>query len=139
MIDYRFLAGAIIIMLVIIVNDILKRTTSFDMEKVDVGQLCKKFVNHIKRMFSVSIKRKYSAHSFIIEKSTGDNSLFLADCGDNQATVMATLRQITGISYDHAKWIVNAVPTVFIKNISDQEADLTKKALEFVGAKVDIK
>jgi ribosomal protein L7/L12 len=139
MIDYRFLFAAIVIMLVIIINDILKRKTSIDMDKIDVGVYFKKFVNYISRMLSVTIKRKYSSHSFVIEKNTGSNSLYLASCGDNQATVMATLRQITGISKDHANWIAQAVPTVFMRNISDDEADMTKKALEFVGAKVDIK
>ena len=139
MIDNRFLIGAIVIMLVIIINDILKRKTSINMDEIDVGKLYKRFVNYVKRLLSVTIKRKYSKHSYIIEKNTGSNSLYMSSLGDNGATVMATLRQITGISYDHAKWIVNSVPTVFIKNISDDEADLTKKALEFVGAKVEIK
>ena len=139
MLDYRFLIGAIIIMLVIIINDILKRKTSFDMDKIDVGIYFKNIANYFKRWFCATAKRKYNKHQFIIEKNTGSNTLYLSSYGENKATVMATLRQITGISYDHAKWIINAVPTTFIKNISDDEADLTKKALEFVGAKVDIK
>jgi ribosomal protein L7/L12 len=139
MIDNRFLIGAIIIMLVIIINDILKKKTSFDMDKIEVGIYFKNFANYIKRWFCAVTKRKYSQHNFVIEKNTGSNNLYLASYGENKATVMATLRQITGITYDHAKWIINAVPTVFIKNISADEADLTKKALEFVGAKVDIK
>lgn len=139
MIDNRFLIGAIIIMLVIIINDILKRKTSFDMDKIDVSIYFKNFVNYLKRWFCTVSKRKYNQHQFVIEKNTGSNTLYMASYGENKATVMATLRQITGISYDHAKWIINAVPTTFIRNISDDEADLTKKALEFVGAKVDIK
>lgn len=139
MLDYRFLIGAIIIMLIIIINDILKRKTSFDMDKIDVGIYFKKIADYFKRWFCTIAKRKYNKHQFIIEKNTGSNTLYLSSYGENKATVMATLRQITGISYDHAKWIINAVPTTFIRNISDDEADLTKKALEFVGAKVDIK
>ena len=52
---------------------------------------------------------------------------------------MATLRQITGLDYAGAKKVVELVPTTFMTSISDKEADLTKKALEFVGAKVEIK
>ena len=139
MLDMRFLIGAIIIMLVIIVNDILKKKTSFDMDKIDVAQVSKNFIIYLKRLLNITIKKKYSSHNYIIEKNTGKNSLYLASCGENSATVMATLRQITGISRDHAKWIVQAAPTLFVKNISDDEADMTKKALEFVGAKVEIK
>lgn len=140
MIDDRFLYGAIAIMLVIIINEYLfKRYLHFDMDKINVGQYCKRFINYIKRAFNVTVQRKYSRHSFVIERNTGSNALYLSSFGDNKATVLATLRQITGISRDHAKWIAEAVPTVFMRNISDDEADMTKKALEFVGAKVDIK
>ena len=52
---------------------------------------------------------------------------------------MATLRQITGLDYKEAKNVVESVPSTFMTNISDKEADLTKKALEFVGAKVEIR
>ena len=52
---------------------------------------------------------------------------------------MATLRQITGLDYLSAKKIVEAAPSTFMTSISDKEADLTKKALEFVGAKIQIK
>ena len=41
--------------------------------------------------------------------------------------------------YKEAKNVVESVPSTFMTNISDKEADLTKKALEFVGAKVEIR
>ena len=104
------------------------------MDKFDVL----KFLKNYKRMFFLYNKKLAGKHDFIIKKNTGNNSLVLTEVGENKATVMATLRQITGISYDHAKWITDAVPTVFITDISIEEADLTKKALEFVGAKVEI-
>ena len=62
----------------------------------------------------------------------------MINSGDNQATVMATLRQITGIDYDSAKNIVDSVPSTFMTDISEQEADITKQALEFVGAKIEV-
>ena len=72
-------------------------------------------------------------------KRQGNNSLVLIDAGSNKATVMATLRQITGLGYADAKKVIEFIPTTFMTSISDKEADLTKKALEFVGAKVEIK
>ena len=77
--------------------------------------------------------------NFVIKRTSGDKSLVLSDAGVNKATVMATLRQITGIDYNSAKKIVESAPYTFMTNVSDKEADLTKKALEFVGAKVEIK
>lgn len=135
MLDERFLYGAIALMLIIILNEyVFKKYFKFDMDKFDVA----KFFLNFKRMCQVYYKKIFGSRDIVIQKSTGTNSLLLLDIGENEATVMATLRQITGISYDHAKWIANSAPTVFMTNISADEADLTKKALEFVGAKVEI-
>ena len=136
MLDERFLYGAIALMLIIILNEyVFKKFFKFDMDKFDVL----KFVKNLKRMCLIYNKKFFGAKDFVIKKNTGKNSLALVDIGENKATVMATLRQITGITYDHAKWIAEAAPAIFITDISDEEADLTKKALEFVGAKVEIK
>ena len=74
-----------------------------------------------------------------IKKSTGNKSLVLLDAGNNKATVIATLRQIMGIDLPTAQNMVNNVPTAILSNISDKEADINKAALEFVGAKLEIK
>lgn len=73
-----------------------------------------------------------------IHKTTGTRKLIILNQGKNQATVLATLRQITGVDYDKAKSIVNSAPSTVLTNISDQEAQLSKEALEFVGAKCKI-
>lgn len=136
MLDERFLYGAIALMLIIIVNEyIFKKYLHFDMDKFDVL----KFIKNFKRMCLIYSKKLFGKKDFVIRKNTGDKSLILAEVGENKATVMATLRQITGITYDHAKWITEATPAAFMVNISAEEANLTKKALEFVGAKVEIK
>lgn len=135
MLDERFLYGAIALMLIIILNEyVFKKYFKFDMDKFDVVQ----FSLNFKRRCQIYIKKIFGSRDIVIQKSTGTNSLLLLDSGVNKATFMATLRQITGITYDHAKWIANSAPTVFMTNISADEADLTKKALEFVGAKVEI-
>ncbi len=52
MIDDRFLTAAIIIMLVIILNDILKKHTKIDMDKIDVVEVYKKMIKKIKNYFN---------------------------------------------------------------------------------------
>lgn len=135
MLDERFLYAAIALMLIIILNEyILKKYLKFDMDKFDVL----KFALNFKRYCNIYYKKFFGCKKFIIEKNTGTKDLAIVDVGDNEAMLMATLRQITGITYDHSKWIVKAVPTVFMTHISNDEAEITKKALEYVGAKVEI-
>lgn len=123
MIDMKFFIAAIILTLIIIARDVLKKRFNFDMDNVD----------------STKLKMMLASKKGTIEKSTGSKSLILISAGENKATVMATLRQITGIDYNSAKKLVDAAPSVLMENISDREADLSKKALEFVGAKLEIK
>lgn len=134
MLDERFLYGAIALMLIIIVRDLLKKYSKFDMDKFDVL----KFTFNFRRFCLIYLKKIFGSKKYIINKNTGTKSLAIVDAGENAITVMATLRQITGITYDHAKWIMNAVPAVFMTNISNEEAEMTKRALEYVGAKVEI-
>ena len=105
-------------------NALLKQFKAlFDMDNVD----------------STKLKMMFASKKGSIAKSTGAKSLVLINAGDNKATVMATLRQITGLNYDEAKRLVDSAPSVLMANISEQEAELNKKALEFVGAKLEIK
>ena len=122
MIDMTFLYFAIAIMLIVILRDLLKEKYNIDMDNISIGK-----------------KNQPKVQIPVINKGTGTHSLVLLDAGANKATVMATLRQITGLDYLSAKKIVEAAPSTFMTSISDKEADLTKKALEFVGAKIQIK
>lgn len=123
MIDMTFLYFAIALMLIVILRDFLKKKYNIDMDKISIGKN----------------KQQPQANIPVINKGTGTHSLVLLDAGANKATVMATLRQITGLDYLSAKKIVEAAPSTFMTAISDKEANLTKKALEFVGAKIQIK
>lgn len=127
--DMSFLYAAVIIMLIIILRDILKKRYGFDMDNVNLASL----------KALLSGKKIEKPAPVVIDRSSGMKNLVLVDTGANKATVMATLRQITGMDYKSAKLVVEAAPFEFMKNVSDKEADLTKKALEFVGAKVEIK
>lgn len=142
MIDMLFLRGAIIIMLIVILADFLKRKYNVDLDNFDYEEFKKWFQEGLKSGFKPMQSKtntKTVESPNVIRKSTGTKSLTLVDTGVNKATVMATLRQITGLDYMAAKSIVDSVPIVFMTDVSDKEADLTKKALEFVGAKVEIK
>ena len=123
--DMKFLYAGIAIMLIIILRDYLKKRYGFDMDNFNISN------------FSSKIKPVNKSH--VIKRTSGNKHLILLDAGDNKATVMATLRQITGIDYNSAKTIVNSTPTEILANASEKEATLTKKALEFVGAKVEIR
>ena len=132
MIDMRFLIAAIAIMLIIIVREVLKKRYNFDMDQVDVNKSSYKWYRFFR------FKTNYKKPSYTIVKNTGDYSLTIVEAGDNKATLMATLRQITNMDYESAKHVVNNTPYKIFDKISEQEADLNKKALEFVGAKVNI-
>ena len=122
--DMRFLYAAIAIMLIVFAREFLRRKFNTDMDNINI--------NKLKSVFKDNTKDA-------VVKSTGNKSLVLVDCGSNKATVMATLRQITGLDYVAAKNIVESTPAVFMSNVSDKEADMNKKALEYVGATVEIK
>lgn len=129
--DMPYVYAALAIMLIIFAREILRRRYGFDMDNVNMEKLKALFKGQ-----KVGLKKD---EDFVIKRTSGDKSLVLSDAGVNKATVMATLRQITGIDYNSAKKIVESAPYTFMTNVSDKEADLTKKALEFVGAKVEIK
>lgn len=122
--DMRFLYAAIAIMLIVFAREFLRRKFNIDMDNININKLKSAFKDNTKDA---------------VVKSTGNKSLVLVDCGANKATVMATLRQITGLDYVAAKNIVESTPAVFMSNVSDKEADMNKKALEYVGATVEIK
>lgn len=123
----KFLYAGIAIMLIIILRDFLKKRYGFDMDNFDIS----KYTTKLKPVKKVSVIKR--------EPVSKGKKLILVDAGANKATVMATLRQITGIDYNAAKTIVNSTPAEIMTNVSEKEADLTKKALEFVGATLEIK
>ena len=122
--DMRFLYAALAIMLIIFAREFLRKKFNIDIDNININKL-------------KSALKPNNKDAVI--KTTGTKSLVLVDCGVNKATVMATLRQLTGLDYAAAKNIVESAPAVFMSNISEKEADMNKKALEYVGATVEIK
>ncbi len=127
-IDFDYLFLAVIVFVLFLVLFVARKVFNFNMDTVIVSIFKKIFPGKKKVNDSVGIK-----------KSTGNKSLVLLDAGNNKATVIATLRQIMGIDLPTAQNMVNNVPTAILSNISDKEADINKAALEFVGAKLEIK
>jgi ribosomal protein L7/L12 len=137
--NMTFFYSAIAIMLIIIAQDIVKKRYGFDMNNVD-GKKLKKKVLAIVRFVKINLKGlKPINTSSVIRRTTGNSRLVLLDAGTNKATVMATLRQITGVDYSTAKQLVESTPSQIYENVSEKEAVLTKKALEFVGATLEVK
>ncbi len=130
---------AIILMSGIILYDFLKKKYDFSFDKINFSQIFSGLIVDKKPHLSKSNIKAINKTSALINKKTGEKSLTLLDAGLNKTTVLATLRQITGIDYSSAKHIINTIPSTFMVNISEKEANLTKQALEFVGAKVEIK
>ena len=95
----------------------------------------------------IAIMLKFSNNSNIknlpelkpLKKGTGNKSIILQDAGVNKVTVLATIRQILGVGLVEAKNIVENTPSVIIEEVSEEEASITKEALDFVGATVEIK
>ena len=128
--DTKFLFAAIAVMLIVIASDYIKKRYNFDMDNIDSTEL-KTNINK-----EIGFIRE---NKFTIKKATGKRKLVLVNYGENKATVMATLRQITGLDYNSAKTMIDCAPVTLMKNISDREAILNKRALEFVGAKCEIR
>lgn len=118
------------------VREYLIRSKNVNMDDINVSPYIRWFRLKVRRLYHKW--RVSSKKSLMIDKQTGKNSLIMVNTGDNKATVMATLRQITGIDYNTAKSIVDDTPSRFMVNVSEKEAEMTKKALEFVGAEIDI-
>lgn len=135
MINTTFLYIAIFLMMSFIAKEFLKNRHNINFDNINISKMLSQgVVTKLVKKRDLSLKTVY-----IINRKTGNKSLTMLDAGINKATVMATLRQITGLDYTNARKIVNSTPTIFMKNISEKEADLTKQALEFVGAKIEIK
>ena len=108
--DTSFLFAAVAIMIIIIASDYIKKKYKIDLDNLSISDI----EDFAKTEVGLN-KNKYA-----IKKSTGKRKLVLLNSGDNKATVMATLRQITGLDYNAAKTIVDSVPTTVMMNISDR-------------------
>ena len=130
------LFAAIALLAVWGVREYLLRYKNINMDDVNVTPYARWVRIKARHLFLYAMS--FCKRNVMIDKQTGDHSLFMIRSGNNKATVMATLRQITGVDYGVAKNIVESAPAKFMVNVSAQEAEMTKKALEYVGAEIYI-
>lgn len=71
------------------------------------------------------------------EKTSFD--VILASPGDQKIQVIKVVRQLTNLGLKEAKDLVDGAPKPLKENVSKEEAEQMKAALEEVGAKVEIK
>ena len=73
-----------------------------------------------------------------VEEKT-DFDLVLSETGSNKIAVIKEVRTITGLGLKEAKDLVEGAPKPLKQGIAKAEAEEMKKALEAVGAKVELK
>jgi len=66
-------------------------------------------------------------------------SVILQNAGDKKIQVLKAVREITGLGLKEAKDLVDGAPKAVKEDISKEEAEKIKTALEEQGAKVEIK
>ncbi|MCD8010360.1 MAG: 50S ribosomal protein L7/L12 [Lachnospiraceae bacterium] len=63
----------------------------------------------------------------------------LTEIGPNKVKVIKVVRELTGLGLKEAKAVVDGAPKVFKNEVSKEEAEAAKTALEAEGAKVTLK
>ena len=63
----------------------------------------------------------------------------LTSAGDSKVKVIKAVREATGLGLKEAKGLVDGAPAAVKENISKEEAEALKAALEEVGASVTVK
>ena len=68
-----------------------------------------------------------------------DFDVILKSFGDNKVAVIKEVRAITGLGLKEAKALVDGAPSTVKEDVAKADAENMKKALEEVGAKVELK
>ena len=63
----------------------------------------------------------------------------LAEAGSNKIAVIKEVRTITGLGLKEAKDLVEGAPKPLKQGVKKDDAEAMKKALEAIGAKVELK
>ena len=66
-------------------------------------------------------------------------TVILADAGASKMPVIKAVRDATGLALKEAKELVDGAPKTVKENVSKEEAEALKDALEAAGAKVELK
>lgn len=63
----------------------------------------------------------------------------LTSAGDSKIKVIKAVREATGLGLKEAKGLVDGAPAAIKENISKEDAEALKEALEAAGASVEVK
>lgn len=74
----------------------------------------------------------------IIEEQN-EFDIILTAIGGNKVSVIKAVRSATGLGLKEAKDLVESAPVTLKEGLSKDDADILKKALEEVGASVEVK
>jgi len=74
----------------------------------------------------------------VVEEKT-EFSVILSSAGDKKIQVIKVVRELTGLGLKEAKDLVDGAPKAVKDNVSKEEAQKMKAALEEQGASVEIK
>ena len=66
-------------------------------------------------------------------------TVVLAAAGENKVNTIKAVREVTGLGLKEAKDLVDGAPKAVKEGVSKADAEATKKKLEEVGAKVEVK
>ncbi len=80
-----------------------------------------------------------SASSEAQEEAPQTVTVILENSGDKKIQVLKVVRELTGLGLKEAKDLVDMAPKTLKQDLSKEEAEKIKKALEDQGAKVTIK
>lgn len=74
-----------------------------------------------------------------VEEEQTEFTVTLTGAGDAKLNVIKAVREITGLGLKEAKDLVDAAPKAVKENVSRDEAEKVKAAIEAAGGKVEIK
>ena len=66
-------------------------------------------------------------------------TVILADAGASKMNVIKAVRELTGLGLKESKELVDGAPKAVKENVSKEDAEAAKAALEAAGAKVELK
>jgi large subunit ribosomal protein L7/L12 len=80
-----------------------------------------------------------AAPAAAVEEEKTEFTVVLAEAGASKLNVIKVVRELTGLGLKEAKDLVDGAPKPIKENVSKDEADKVKAALEEAGGKVEIK